>query len=456
MTLFIFLWLANLAVLTAAILRRKIYSAEGYALGYLWVSAFADGLRLFYANATAPEMLLSAREFEMRIYPAILQILGVLIFWGGVEIGDPRNTPIPRTLTPDEGARIGRIALSLIVTGGVLYAGAIVFSGTSFSLTFVPEIDQLRSRATSYGGFWYRGAGVVLFGMGLLLTRPWIGAGQAMALVAASATFAMFAVGGKGSIASVVVFALFLTGVFHRALFRTLTRPAMLAVLVLLMYFGTGAKAIVASQGLLDFPTSFSSIVNSGEAAVSGRYGHEGLFRRYASMIEHLDLYGHDHFEGYRVGLYTVTSWLPRLLYPDKPDHPYRGIDYMMNPDGITYMPDGNDAATLVGWAYADGGLATLVPYLLIGGVAVGLLRRWWLREGASLYSRVGYVFVVLGGAVSSEGGLLGFVDAVLFSAALMFVAAIVARVLTDVRSAGDGPEQRPLVLQTRATRFEP
>jgi hypothetical protein len=422
---FVFLWVLNVMVVGAVLWRRTIYSAEGYALGYVLVSVLVDGIQLLFVSATAPETLLTQREFELRLYPTVIHILGIVVFAVGLEAGDFRAEPVVRPLSDADRSKIGAIAVALIVTGAVLYLGAILLSGTGFSLNFVPDIDQLRSTSTTYGGFWYRGAGVVLFGVALLIARKGVGLGKALIILAVNAVLAMFCVGGKGSIASVVVFMYFLSAILNRELFRTLMRPAIVVTLLVLMYFGTGVKATIASRGLSDISTSISEISDSGQGAVRGRYSHEGLYRRYASMIEYLNLNGFSHFEGFRVGVHSATSWVPRLLYPNKPDHPFRGIDFMMNPEGITEMPDGNDATTLVGWGYVDAGVWTLVPYLFIGGAIVGLLRRLGVRRNAPIHWRVGYLFVVLGGAVSSEAGLLGLVDATLFAVALMFVAQV-------------------------------
>ncbi|MGH9709508.1 MAG: hypothetical protein ACRD37_03060, partial [Candidatus Acidiferrales bacterium] len=110
-----------------------------------------------------------------------------------------------------------------------------------------------------------------------------------------------------------------------------------------------------------------------------------------------------------KVGVYALTSWLPRFVYRNKPDHPFRGLGFMMYSDFHSF-PMETPAPTLVGSMMADNGIASLVEYLFAAGMFLGLFRRAATGAGASLYWHVGYVFFVLFGGFSADEGILGLI----------------------------------------------
>ena len=94
---------------------------------------------------------------------------------------------------------------------------------------------------------------------------------------------------------------------------------------------------------------------------------------------------------------------VPRILAPDKADHPFRGIGYMINADGHVYLREAS-APTLVGYAYGDYGLRSTIAYLSSEAYLRACIVNGDLRT--ALFPVVAYVFFSLLGGVSAEGGM--------------------------------------------------
>jgi hypothetical protein len=150
---------------------------------------------------------------------------------------------------------------------------------------------------------------------------------------------------------------------------------------------------------------SLRSIADSGLSSVAGRYSNEGLYRGYCMMVSYMRDGLVSSYDG-RILKYTLTSWVPRMIDPDKMDHPFRAIGYMINPDGHVYSREVS-ATTMVGFAYGDFGLRSTIGYLFVGGLLAGLYRKWSTTRKA-LFPLVAYVFFALLGGISAEGGFIG------------------------------------------------
>ncbi len=60
-------------------------------------------------------------------------------------------------------------------------------------------------------------------------------------------------------------------------------------------------------------------------ASISTRYSNEGLYRGYCTMVSYMRDGLASHYDG-QILAYTLSSWIPRLISPDKVDHPFRAI----------------------------------------------------------------------------------------------------------------------------------
>ncbi|MGH9730781.1 MAG: hypothetical protein ACRD4A_03710, partial [Candidatus Acidiferrales bacterium] len=198
--------------------------------------------------------------------------------------------------------------------------------------------------------------------------------------------------------------------VYNRAFFKSLLNFRMVAAALAIAFLGMGAKTWFLPK-TLDRPggrATISNLVQMATATAATRWGDNSLYRGYCQFADTLP----DNrylFEGSKVGMYALTSWVPRFVFPNKPDHPFRGLGFMMYSDFHSF-PMETPAPTLVGSMMADNGIVSLVEYLFAAGLFLGWFRRGATSGRASLYGHVGYVFFVLFGGFSADEGILGLV----------------------------------------------
>ena len=91
---------ANLVLLAYLVYRYSIFSAEGMALGMVFLAILSDAIGLLYLAVWEPGSLrLGLQEFEMRIYPGIVHLFGIVSLGLGLQVVNPRVNPVRRNLT---------------------------------------------------------------------------------------------------------------------------------------------------------------------------------------------------------------------------------------------------------------------------------------------------------------------------------------------------------------------
>jgi hypothetical protein len=150
-----------------------------------------------------------------------------------------------------------------------------------------------------------------------------------------------------------------------------------------------------------------------------------------------------------RVLAYSLTAWVPHVVYPDKPVHPFRDIGYLIR-ENFSSRFDTVYAPTLVGFAFADFGVASVVTYLFFGGLVLGLLRRFAGQGDAPILLLVAYLHLTLieGATNLIHNGFLAFVASLLFtvtSAGLAACYVMVRRALDAVAAAAPAGASRAL-----------
>lgn len=402
---------ANLILLAYLVYRYTFFSAEGMALGLVFLSILSDAIGLLWITAWEPGTLrLGLQEFEMRIYPGVVHLFGILSMGLGLQVVNSRTNPVRRTLTGSLRNHLFISGTLMAVAGFGLFAVGLRLVGATDVGSFYATVDQFRSEELSFGGFWYRGADVALFGMALMFASANRFLVKAVILITALGT-PLLLTSNKGGLEKSILFIAFLLYVFNYETFLKVAKVRMLAPVLLLLVLAVGIK-----NGLLQSShqkgadtassdTSLQSMAESGLASISDRYSNEGLYRGYCTMVSYMRDGLASYYDG-QILAYSLNSWVPRIFAPDKADHPFRAIGYMINPDGHVYSREVS-APTLVGFAYGDYGLASTVIYLFVGGMLTGLYRKWSTSRVA-LYPLVAYVFFTLLGGVSAEGGYVG------------------------------------------------
>jgi hypothetical protein len=431
-TTFILVSAVNIGILFFLLRKRGWLSAEGLCAIYLFLAVISDNVEILVRTVFWPDtLLLGPEEITMRIYPTIVHSLGVAALLVGLTVADPRPRPLSRALSPSDTRSLVRIAVALVVIGGLMF-GIAVLRGVPTGFTTVEDVKDIVEQP---GAFLYRGADVALVGLALLFATL---AGPSKVLCGLAAVvlpvIALYNKGGfeKGLMWTVVAYSVYQSKLFKRILTSSLSWTVVLptAALVILLVIGvkihyrTGGDAVQSSDAF-----------QAGLDSVRGRYSADGLYRGYSQMTTYMRNGWISPFDG-RMLSYALTCWIPGFVYPDKPVHPTRDTGYMVYADHHSYKGDAS-AFTLVGVAYADYGIPSVVCYLLAGGFVLGWIRKAANRAGGNLYRHVGYLFLCLFGACSAESGLLLLLYVAMLCAGVMGLAWILVHIMFRERGRG-------------------
>ena len=228
----------------------------------------------------------------------------------------------------------------------------------------------------------------------------------------------------KGGIEKVGLWGGIVLFVYNRPVFREIVTPRRAVILAFVAYFGMGLKNQMLSQMAGQNPdsawqdaslgASLQRLSSSAQAAYATRFSDRSGYRSFCFFIDTVGGY-QTLFHGFRVGEYAVTSWVPRVLYPRKPAHPFEGIGIITNFDLKDSSSTETEAPGWAGAAMADGGYYTLVAYILITGIFLGTFRRIVATSGRMSLHNTYVLFFLLGG-FSAEAGILSIMDNLLLA----------------------------------------
>ena len=379
-------------------------------MAYLGMAVLTDNLELLFHFVVSPAALpLGYREFSFRLYPTEVHILGLLVLISGFFLANGTPRPVVRELNVTELQNLRRIGTAVTVIGLILAGAALVLVGATSASNFYGALNTFRSEAVPFGGFWYRGADIAVFGLALML--PSLGRRKSLIVIVIMAMMCIsfFLRTNKGGLEESALWAGVVLYIYNRKLFRSLWSSRTLAMIAAIVFLGAGAKTWflprVMHQGSRSTAT-LENFLQFARATTATRWGDDSLYRGYCEFVNSLPD-NNSLFRGSKVGVYALMSWVPRLIDPNKPDHPFRGIGYMIYSDFHSY-PAETPAPTLVGVAFADTGFASLVEYLFATAVFLSLLRRYSTRTHGSLYWHAGYVLFVVFNGFSADEGFLG------------------------------------------------
>jgi hypothetical protein len=409
---FIALSTVNLGIIVFVVRKRGIASAEGLCMAYLGLAVGTDNIELVFHYLVSPDVLpLGHRELAFRLYPTFAQICGLLILIAGLWAADTKVTPVSRDFDEQGLLRLRRIGIAITIVGLGLTGVALHLVGALSSVNFYGALNSFRDEALPFGGFWYRGADIAVFGLALILPSLQGRPRRFFSMLALMMFVSFFLRTNKGGLEEPVLWGALVLFVYNRKFLRTLLNARTVALAIAIAFFGIGAKLWFLPRAMGRSPQAqgtLSQLVRIAAAGTSTRWGDDGLYRGYCQFVNTLP----DNrvlFEGSKVGIYSLTSWVPRWFYPNKPDHPFRGLGFAIYSDFHTY-PNETPAPMLVGSAIADSGFASLTAYLFLAGLFLGWFRRFAMAGSRSLYRHCGYLFFVLFGGFSAEEGTLGLV----------------------------------------------
>src|SRR6185437_7273167 len=433
---FLTLSLLNLGLMAFIIRRWGIASAEGFCMAYLGMAVLTDNIELIFHYVFSPSTLpLGYRELDFRIHPTAVHLVGLLVLIAALCAANFKPRPVTRVLDSPGLLRLRGIGIAITIVGLVLAGIALYLVGALGATNFYSSLNAFRSEALPFGGFWYRGADIAVFGMALTLPSLGRNRGRFFAVLAAMMFVSFFLRTNKGGLEEPILWAGMVLLVYNRPFLKSLLNFRMVAAALAIAFLGMGAKTWFLPKVLhrAGEPATISNLVQMSTATAATRWGDDSLYRGYCQFVNTL----HDNrylFEGSKVGVYALTSWVPRFVYRDKPDHPFRGLGFMMYSDFHSF-PMETPAPTLVGSMMADNGIISLVEYLFVAGLFLGWFRRATTSGSSSIYWHVGYVFFVLFGGFSADEGILGLIYTLLLGYGVVAAAYLLISIRNMARS---------------------
>ncbi len=406
---------AVVAVAVLIIRSRDLVSCEGCGVASFLIVVLSDAAALA-SGAVLAGGSYPLEEFQFRLLPTLVALLGLLALWCGLFLGDPLPTSVRHRLGAAEETRMARMAMALVVVGLTARLVAVMSEGVVSMSDYLLQMHDLEARHRRLGKAFDSGIAVCLLGLAIVTVvqrrRSWR---QYAMLVALSLT-AFIITPSKQGIALGILYFYLVAGVLNGDLWRRLTRAPVLAVVAAVCFANIGAKTYLRSypsSRLLD--ASWSEIVETGQSALARRYSGGGLYREYSTMVQRLVDNPEHYFRG-RNAQFAVVCLVPRFLWPDKPATPLLNIGWLMSVDPRFRGDEFTGyAPTLVGWGFLDYGVAGAVVYLFVGGWLLGKIRRTTLgpartRGRIAMYLTLTVLLGFKMGETSFEGLLYALV----------------------------------------------
>ena len=433
---FLILSFCNLAVIGWIVRRQGIVSVEGYCVAWIGMAVFTDNAKLLFDCFFQPSALvLGADEFHFRAFPTFVHIIALIVLLAGLFLGNPKQEPVRRRLSGAELEFIGYTGVFLLFLGLTFSAVTIYLTRAYQATNFFTALDAFRGGDPGRSsGFWYRGADISVFGMGLMLASLGKTAVRFYALLAGMVSVSFFLRANQGGVEFAVLWAILILYTYNRNRYAEILRPSLVVVGLVIALLGIGFKSQLLKGDVQ--PQTLEAMTDRIVGPVEARWGEQGLYRGYCQFINLLPKY-HYLFDGYREGWYALTqAWIPRALRSDKSDQPTVGLGYMVHSDFHEYYTE-TPSVELVGSVYADDGFYTLTAYLLLVGFLLGLLRRFSAGQNSALQWHVSYVAFGLFGGLSAESGIAGIIYTFLLTfgitgVAHLFVVGVFKRRLHD------------------------
>jgi hypothetical protein len=406
---FLVLSICNLAVIVWVIRRQGIVSVEGYCVAWIGMAVFTDNTQLLFDYVFQPSALsLGADEFHFRTFPTFVHIIALLALLAGLFLGNSKPEPVRRNLSGADLQFIANTGVFLLLLG-LAFSGVAIYLTRAYQATnFFTALDAFRGGDPGHSsGFWYRGADISVFGMGLMLASVGKTSVRFYALLAGMIAVSFFLRANQGGVEFAILWAVLILYTYNGNRLSEVLKPSLIVGALVIALLGIGIKSQLLKDDLQ--PLTLEAMADHITGPVQARWGDEGLYRGYCQFINLLPKY-HYLFDGYREGWYALTqAWIPRALRSDKSDQPTVGLGYMVHSDFHEYYTE-TPSVELVGSVYADDGFYTLTAYLLLVGCLLGILRRYAASQGSALQWHVSYVAFVLFGGLSAESGIAGLI----------------------------------------------
>jgi hypothetical protein len=441
----------NVGLMIAIARGRGLASVVGLGMALLALVVVTDYGGVCLALLLTGGSLEARALVDLRLVPGLIHLLGLACFAVGLFVASPAPLKIRRVLTADE-TRTLRYAGGFLLVLGVgmkliaLGSEGITSLGDYFANVYTYNVSQRK-----LGEFWDWGTEIAMVGCTLLVAayegrRAWqlVYAGVLMAV-------AFLLTSSRAGIAGGILMLAIVLMAFNPRTARSWLRPRLIGTVLLLLVVTSGVKSQMryypgSSTGV---HTDWPRLVGEMLSTFGTRFGRAGVYAGYANLVDR-QLEDHSFFMQGRVLAYSLTAWVPHVVYPEKPVHPFRDIGYLIR-DNFSSRFDTVYAPTLVGFAFADFGVASVITYLFFGGLVLGLLRRLAGEGDAPILLLMAYLHLTLieGATNLIHNGFLAFVASLLFTATSAGLAAAyvtLRRAADAIAVSGAQPRASPAV----------
>ncbi len=424
------LW--NVGVMLALVRWRGITSFEGLGMLLLALIVASDWVALVIALLLAPGSAEVAARVVARVWPGVVHLIGLGAFAAGLAIASPAAPPVQRRLSSLDKRTLRHAGLFVLAQGLIMKAMALGSEGITSIGSYFANAYAYNASQRQLGSFWDWGGEIALFGAALVAASHEPARKRQMAWLAFLLLMAFLLTSTRAGIAFGCLIFFVVVATLNPTTVRSWVRPGTLAALTALLIVTAGIK----SQ-LRFFPgtwiavkTDWRTLATVALSTIGTRFGDAGVYAGYVNLVNRQSEDPSRLMHG-RVLTYTLTAWVPHIVYPSKPIHPFRDIGDLIR-SNYTSRYDTVYAPTLVGYAFVDFGLASVVLYLFLGGFTLGVLRRLMAAPGVPIVLLVAYLHVMLiQGATNfiHNGFLTSAVGLMLASATVSLAAAGVTAV---------------------------
>ena len=367
------LW--NLGLMIAIARWRGISSYEGLGMALLAVVVGSDYAGLAIALALTHGSAEVQAMVALRLRPGLIHLLGLLSFALGLFVASPNPLKIRRVLTEDDARQLRYAGSFLLVLGVGMKIVALGSEGITGIGDYFANIYSYNVAQRQLGTFWDWGPELAMFGAALLAAGNEPRRLRQAAIGGLMAAIAFFLTSSRAGIVGAALMFFIAMVAFNPTTWRYWVRPRLVATFLVLLVVTSGIKTQLrffpgTSSGVR---TDWPELAAEALSTFGTRFGSTGVYAGYANMVDRQSEDPSLLMHG-RVLAYTLTAWVPHVVYPDKPVHPFRDIGYLIR-ENFSSRFDTVYAPTLVGYAWADFGLISVVTYLFFGaGLVDGTL----------------------------------------------------------------------------------
>jgi hypothetical protein len=411
-------------------------------MAFLALLVGSDGINLlgiYWFDASRSTYAVDRMQAE--IVPTMVHIFGLVLFVMGLAAVNPRISPIQRKLTEGDKHNLEVAGWVLATAGLAMKILAMYLWGVGSLLDYLDQLYDYDTSTRTFG-FLDQGVAVTAFGMVLLTIRYEGRRGLQGALLMTSIVVSMFLSTGKSGLFHVAIPFYLIASALSRQTLKVWTRLPVLVVVGVLFIAGLGIKTDVKYSGLAKVDVTPDHLVYVAWLTVSQRLSESGLYRGYSNLVNRIieDPSLQLNFE---VASGIVTGVVPRFIWSyvlsrEKPDHPFHAKGELVS-DDYNVDPFGNDAPTFVGSAFSDAAFWSLVPYMIIGGFMLGIIRKVATASNHHILLLIGYMYFSsrLGMSLAESGFLNIMYDAIGAVFLMVFIWAVI-----EIRTIGGGSKR--------------